>query len=286
MKLNFICTFNVLICLILSFSSIAQQETIYRDTSSRSTYLRVSNYPNASFSERKNLCGVVFPNPLWNPTIYFPEDFQNGFDSVYRRNNRQVDFTLSEVWIYKDNKGTAKWQTYHKNGQLGHITNYIRQELDTIILIDSIHYLPDESIENIDTLDEEDWNVDTPVYIILDEKDWKRDTIYQYEGLRTAFNCWHENGSPSFIQTFKNGLPHGETLLYHANGQLEMKIDYFNGYKEGGEKHWNENGILIKHFQYKEDKLFGWQKYYDDNGKLIKKEYYLNGKLEKVKEMK
>ena len=274
MKLNFICAFSVLICLLFSFSTTAQQETIYRDTTSHSSFstsgsssryksIRVGNYQNTRYSEEKITYPTNFPNTKWGREVNFPKDFQTGFDSIFTKDATQSEFVLSQIWTYQDKTGTAKWEIYHPDGQLEQLTHYIGQELDTMITIDSTY---DEPIEF-----NPDDSEDVTVYRehVLDEKDWKRDTQYAYNALREGLvQGWYENGSLSFTQTFKNGVLHGKTTVYHENGNLAETFVHENGKIVGLRESWYEDNQ--KRLE---------TNIHDENSDRYHKEWYKNGNL-------
>jgi antitoxin component YwqK of YwqJK toxin-antitoxin module len=247
MKRNLRCTFGVLFSLLFSLSTFAQKDIIYRDTSSGfsssssgGSYnyksIRVGNYQDKRFSEKKGIFETTFPTKNWDRTVVFPIDFQNGFDSLYKKDATQTDFVLQEVWTYLNKEGTAKWEVYYPNGQMQQSCNYIGEGLDTIITIDS-------------TYEEPKYRADDPTKIEhyrvlpLEEKDWKRDSQYVYKALREGIlQGWHEDGSIFYTQNFKNGLPHDTTIIYHKNGSISEIFTHQEGVMVGIREGWFENG--------------------------------------------
>jgi antitoxin component YwqK of YwqJK toxin-antitoxin module len=103
-------------------------------------------------------------------------------------------------------------------------------------------------------------------YIIKTSTEYVNDEITTYIEYDPNGEVTHKR-TPSTIENYKDGKPHGKVIIYHDNGNIHL-YKIFNNGKHKLEKRFYENGTK---FQIK--------KYYN-NGKLaIAKTYNLKGKL-------
>ena len=122
---------------------------------------------------------------------------------------------------------------------------------------------------------------------------------------------FHETGSLSLIDHFKDGKQHGDFKTFHENGEISMKGQFFEGIKTGdwfefhddGSIYWklsyidgkikdglfqmfHKNGQIRSEVTYKNDKPISNWTYYDENGEVERIDIYRNGKFFYEKHLK
>ena len=55
---------------------------------------------------------------------------------------------------------------------------------------------------------------------------------------------FHESGSVSLIDNFKNGKQHGDFKTFHENGEISMKGQFFEGKKTGDWFEFHDDGSI------------------------------------------
>lgn len=61
---------------------------------------------------------------------------------------------------------------------------------------------------------------------------------------------FYENGQMRTIQSFENGVLHGEVILYWPNGQIKRKCYFVHGKRKGLDQMWDSRGQLIDSVDY------------------------------------
>ncbi|MFQ3296992.1 MAG: antitoxin component YwqK of YwqJK toxin-antitoxin module [Polaribacter sp.] len=110
-----------------------------------------------------------------------------------------------------------------------------------------------------------------------------------------AWKYFYANGTLMSKENYRNGLQHGDQLVYYPDGKVTERADFKNGWLDGVSSKFSSKGILIEEITYKDGKPNGLAKYFELNGNLketgvYKKgkrvgnwEYYLDGELAPVK---
>ena len=73
---------------------------------------------------------------------------------------------------------------------------------------------------------------------------------------------------------FKEGLLHGDYIIFHENGKIFSHAKYVNGLRHGEELNYSKLGVLTKKKNYNFDKLSGNQYTFFDNGKVLSESLY------------
>ena len=90
---------------------------------------------------------------------------------------------------------------------------------------------------------------------------------------------WHNDGTLSSHEFYKNGLLNGDYKQWHNDGTLCVHKVYENGKLHGEFNEWYMNGSLWIHGFYHYGKLHGERKIWFSDGKLCRHELYDNGNL-------
>ena len=140
-----------------------------------------------------------------------------------------------------DGKKNGKWTTTYKNGQLETEENYINDALNGRQLI----YYPSGQLRikrnylKGKQIDSAIWyHSNGQVHI----KEF-RDSMGQQQGLSRIF---YQNGRPSYIGYFKDGMLHGESRGFFDNGQLWDIGKYVMNKKVGTWLEFSRTGDTVK----------------------------------------
>ena len=77
---------------------------------------------------------------------------------------------------------------------------------------------------------------------------------------------------------FKEGLLHGDYIIFHTNGEMYSHTKYSNGKRHGDELTYFNNGVLNNKSSYNNDVLVGSQYTYFENGKIQSESKIEDGK--------
>ncbi|MBZ4034477.1 toxin-antitoxin system YwqK family antitoxin [Flavobacterium sp. 17A] len=169
--------------------------------------------------------------------------------------------------------GTGIKQWYFENGQLSHVTEYIKDKLDG---------------------KNESWYKNGQRKEISNWSNGKQNGLYEsfYENgkpeERTNWingkaegksESWYNNGQKKGIHFYKSDLIDGIYILWHPNGNLRAEMNFSFGKKNGKAVKYHENGKLQAEGFYKNDVENGVFKSYDENGKLTEKKEFVEGKI-------
>ena len=256
-----------------------------------------------------NIPGIIteFPGKFIPHKVYFPKEFQLGYDSVYQKDVTHPDYYLAEVWTYQDIRGTAMHKLFYPDGKPKLISYYEGQVADTIIRVDSLGAW-DNLQDSRSILPKNEWEMDTILYYspinVGTQKGWHENgqlaflnqfqhglfvdtakswyengqlaSIYVYNDsgeLHGVHREWYENGIKKLQKTYQNGGLEGQRLEWYQNGQLGSESTYHNilgggSYLYGPATLWYEDGSLKQVEYYEHNELKGIQKYYHPNGQL------------------
>ncbi len=78
--------------------------------------------------------------------------------------------------------------------------------------------------------------------------------------------------------TYREGLLHGERILYYKNGIIKSRESYADGHKDGPTYHYYDTGQLMSKINYVAGKKNGEKVHYHKNGDIKSTTTYKNGK--------
>lgn len=81
--------------------------------------------------------------------------------------------------------------------------------------------------------------------------------------------------------SYKNGIKHGEDVLYYENGEMAIYHLYLDGKIHGEYKEYSQDGKLRVSCTYANGKKHGKYQRWNENGILIEDLIYVLGKIEK-----
>ncbi|MBI9031012.1 hypothetical protein JEZ13_03255 [bacterium] len=90
------------------------------------------------------------------------------------------------------------------------------------------------------------------------------------------------NGKIVFINqkaegNYKNGLKHGDVIIYNEDGKIEEKAHFKDGLVDGEIYSYRKDGSVRSKINYKDGKEHGEQIYYNKDGSIDAKYNYING---------
>jgi antitoxin component YwqK of YwqJK toxin-antitoxin module len=91
------------------------------------------------------------------------------------------------------------------------------------------------------------------------------------------YKTWYENGNPSLIISFKNGLRDGLFKSFYQNGHPEYEITFKEDKKNGISKYWSKKGNLKTLKTFKNGFQDGVTQSYYPNGILEEESHFKNG---------
>lgn len=95
-----------------------------------------------------------------------------------------------------------------------------------------------------------------------------------YTGTHTEY---FEDGGKKVIRSIKDGVEHGQVILFHKNGQKNEERYYTMGKKDGQWTSWSEEGVKIAEASWKDDKKHGYWYVWDHNGVKRYEMFYREG---------
>ncbi len=99
-----------------------------------------------------------------------------------------------------------------------------------------------------------------------------KDGVSYHKGKKFSGDCesYYPNGKLKSIQTYANGLDHGNWIFYYQNQYIQTKGKFNLGVRVGEWRYFHDNGKLWKFNFYSNDgrKIGNW-KTYDINERLI-----------------
>ena len=90
---------------------------------------------------------------------------------------------------------------------------------------------------------------------------------------------FHESGSVSLIDHFKDGKQHGDFKTFHENGEISMKGQFFEGKKTGDWFEFHDDGSIYWKLSYIDGKIKdGLFQMFHRNGQIRSEVTYKNDK--------
>lgn len=65
---------------------------------------------------------------------------------------------------------------------------------------------------------------------------------------------FYDDGTLRTVESYLDGVLHGEALLYWPNGQLKRKCQFVQGTRHGTDQMWSEEGVLVDEARYERGK--------------------------------
>ena len=119
-----------------------------------------------------------------------------------------------------------------------------------------------------------------------DRKDLRGGLMYltgeaeTYTGILVGY--YDKDQGVKCAMTYKEGLLHGERILYYKNGFIKARESYAGGRKDGATYHYYDTGQLMIKTDYFAGKKNGEKVYYHKNGDIKNRTTYKNGKKELI----
>lgn len=117
-----------------------------------------------------------------------------------------------------------------------------------------------------------------------EKKDLKSGVVYligeeeAYTGILIGY--FNKDQGMKCSMTYKEGLLHGERVLYYRNGIIKSRESYANGHKDGVTYHYYDTGQLMSKITYVAGKKNGEKVHYHKSGEVKTRTVYKNGKKE------
>ena len=186
---------------------------------------------------------------------------------------------VTGVLNLKTNENNVRYKIIDNNlfVQMSYANNEVKKEINpekSVLTIDNFFYLNNKFYKNFSD------EAFTGIIVCNSENEFKKFLLNSSSQLVESLKEFLECGnSKKMRQTFKNGLPNGEFLLF-KNDVLIKKGFFKFGFKNGLFEHYLPNGKL----RFKENFKFGkhhgkWISYYE-NGRVRRKMNYFNGKFD------
>lgn len=247
-------------------------------------------YPNRKLKSRSDvLCGQYngklsryFPDGQLHFEYNFVNGQKNGPYTLF-----EVDGTISSAGTYADDQRQGLWKNYHENGRLYSEGYYLDDNLDSLWTY--YHENGNVSARTWYRNDERD-GITTehgPDGTPLLEKLFALGDLVAYRPVSAGNNGeWipikgtqkieinYPNGKPALLQSYKNGLLHGDDILYYPDGQIFKKYHYDNGDLRGEYKAYYPDGKMMETGNYDKDERTGKFEAYAPDGKMEWMETY------------
>jgi antitoxin component YwqK of YwqJK toxin-antitoxin module len=184
-----------------------------------------------------------------------------------------IGFAQKETKFYWN----EKWETVTKKESPSYFSLIVIDENYNPLSDIKTYYITGELYSNASIIDFNRYNLKNCILKGIVKNYYKNGNIkseaqYTNEGKENGlFKFYYENGKTKQIDSYLNGLPHGEVIVYYENGKTKQIVNYLNGLL---------HGELISYYENEKIKFTNYYKNGKANG--IQVEYYPNGNKSRV----